>query len=51
MKKAFIGTFWRTEKQAIKDILRKEKMFKRKYGAIRGDNGYLVIPESQAVNL
>lgn len=47
MKKAFLGTFWKTEKDAIKDILKKEKKYKRRFFAIGSEKGFIVISESK----
>jgi len=45
--KTYIGTYWKTEKQAIKDALEKTKRFGFEFGVMEFENGYLVLSERQ----
>jgi len=45
--KNYIGTYWKTEKQAIKDALGKTKRLGFEYGIMEFKNGYLVLSERQ----
>jgi len=43
--KAYIGTYWETEEQAIKDALKKTTRIGIEYGVMEFKNGYLVLSE------
>jgi hypothetical protein len=46
-KHAFIGTYWKTQKLALADLLKKEENSGHKFGILEFPNGFLVISERQ----